>query len=214
VTVSPAFAAVAGAALVAVAVAFVLRPAQLAPHPAPEFHEPDEAGRVAPPVRPPTLVYVAGAVRHPGVYALADGARARDALAKAGGATGDADLVAVNLAAHVADGDEIAVPRRGEARTAPRARAAHRRAPSGEGRRRRPRRSDAPEAFAGPTVDLNAADQRTLAGLPGIGPALAERIVAFRSLNGPFASVDGLADVAGITPRRLDALAPRLTAGR
>lgn len=213
-TISPSLAALGGAAAVALAVAFVLRPAQLAPHPPPELAAPPEGDRSPPPERPPTLVYVAGAVRHPGVYALADGARARDALARAGGATGDADLVAVNLAAHVADGDEIAVPRIGEARSAPRARSAHRRTASGEGRRRRPRRSDAPEAFSGPAVDLNAADERTLAELPGIGPTLAQRIVAFRSLNGPFASVDGLADVAGITPRRLDALAPRLTAGR
>ena len=73
---------------------------------------------VPPPERAQLLVYVAGAVVHPGVYALASDARARDALAKAGGATHDADLVAVNLAAHVADGDELAVPRQGEARSA------------------------------------------------------------------------------------------------
>ena len=214
-TISPALAAVAGAALVAVVVAFVLRPAQLAVHPAPELGVPHDAERVPPPAREQTLVYVAGAVLHPGVYALSAGARARDALAEAGGATRDADLVAVNLAAHVADGDEIAVPRQGEARPAPRVRSAYRRKPAAgsERRRRRPRRGDAPEAEAGPTVDVNAADERTLAELPGIGPTLAERIVAFRTLNGPFASVDGLADVAGITPRRLDALVSRLTAG-
>jgi competence protein ComEA len=216
VSISPSLAALAGAALVATIVAFVLRPAQLAVPAAPEPPPVREAERVPPPLRPQTLVYVAGAVIHPGVYALAPDARARDALAKAGGATGDADLVAVNLAAHVADGDEIAVPRRGEERTPPRARAARRRttaATSGR-RRRRPRRSDAPASADGPTVDLNAADERTLAELPGIGPTLAERIVDFRNLNGPFASVDGLADVAGITPRRLDALLPLLTAGR
>ena len=211
-TVSPSLAAVAGAALAAVVVAFVLRPAQLAPPVAPEPSLPHAAEPDPRPVSAAALVYVAGAVRRPGVYALTADARARDALAKAGGATGDADLVAVNLAAHVADGDEIAVPRRGEVRTAPRVRSAHRRKPAA-GERRRRRRSDAPAADAGPTVDLNAADARTLADLPGIGPTLAERIVAFRNLNGPFASVDGLADVAGITPRRLDALVPRLTAG-
>jgi competence protein ComEA len=211
VTVSPSLAAVAGAALVAVVVAFVLRPAQLAPPTAPEPRLPQAVEPDPRPVREPALVYVAGAVRRPGVYALTADARARDALAKAGGATDDADLVAVNLAAHVADGDEIAVPRRGEARTVPRVRSAHRRKPAAGERRRR--RGDAPAADAGPTVDLNAADARTLADLPGIGPTLAERIVAFRNLNGPFASVDGLADVAGITPRRLDALVPRLTAG-
>ncbi len=215
-TITPALAAVAAATVVALVVAFVLRPAQLTPHPPPELSVPHDDPAVPAAAHEQTLVYVAGAVLHPGVYALAAGARARDALAKAGGSTSDADLVAVNLAAHVADGDEIAVPRQGEARTAPRARSTHRRAPAaGAGRRRRrPGRSDAPQAPDGRSVDLNAADEATLAELPGIGPTLAERIVAFRTLNGPFASVDGLADVAGITPRRLDALVPLLTAGR
>jgi competence protein ComEA len=209
VIISPSLAALAGAAAVALVVAFVLRPAQLAPHPEPALGAPAQAER--PPAPPPrTLVYVAGAVVHPGVYALSGDARAQDALAKAGGATRDADLVAVNLAARVADGDEIAVPRQGEAR-AP-ARSAHRRPPAGGARRRRsPRRA---ETATGPVVDLNAADARTLSELPGIGPVLAERIVDFRALNGPFASVDGLADVAGVTPQRLDAILPRLTAGR
>ncbi len=209
-TISPALAALAGAAAVALAVAFVLRPSQLAPHEEPALQLPTHAPTAGAPASPRTLVYVAGAVVHPGVYALGADARAQDALAKAGGATHDADLVAVNLAAHVADGDEIAVPRQGEAR--PPARSAHRRTPAGGTHRRHsPRRSD---AAAGPVVDLNAADAATLAGLPGIGPVLAGRIVDFRTVNGPFASVDGLADVAGITPQRLDALLPRLTAGR
>jgi competence protein ComEA len=207
---------VLGAGLVAVTVAFVLRPAQLVPHAPAEPVVEREPERPAPPSAAPELVYVAGAVVHPGVYPVTAGARARDALAKAGGATGDADLVAVNLAARVADGDEIAVPRRGEGQAAPRARSTHRRsAAAGERRsRRRPRRSDAPAADGGATVDLNAADAQTLAALPGIGPVLADRIVAFRDANGPFASVDGLADVAGITPSRLNALVPYLNAGR
>ncbi len=217
-TLTPSLAALAGAALVAVVFAFVIRPAQLAPPAAPEVHPPLEAVRASAPVRPPVLVYVAGAVVHPGVYPVAGDARAQDALAKAGGATRDADLIAVNLAAHVADGDEIAVPHQGDVR-APTARPAHRRTSAPARRtRRRPRRSaTTADDAAGPdaavqSVDLNSADERTLAELPGIGPTLAERIVEFRTLNGPFASVDGLADVAGITPARLDALAPLLTA--
>jgi competence protein ComEA len=219
VNISPSLAAVAGAAIVAVIVAFVLRPAQLAPHPAPESTPTPERVRAPVVERAQTLVYVAGAVVHPGVYALSGDARARDALAKAGGATHDADLVAVNLAAHVADGDEIAVPRYGEETTGPATRAgAHRTSPSTARRtRRRPRRTpntaERPVADA-PVVDLNSADAATLAELPGIGPTLAERIVEFRTLNGPFTSVDGLADVAGITPQRLDTLMPLLTAGR
>ena len=205
----------------AVVVAFVLRPAQLTvPHPAPAITDMIERVHAQPPERTQTLVYVAGAVVHPGVYALSGDARARDALAKAGGATHDADLVAVNLAARVADGDEVAVPRYGDEASGPTARSGARKT-SGTARRtrRRPRRSTASRSDAPPgdnvsSVDLNSADAATLAELPGIGPTLAERIVEFRTLNGPFASVDGLADVAGITPQRLDALAPLLTAGR
>ncbi len=61
-------------------------------------------------------------------------------------------------------------------------------------------------------VDLNRADAETLATLPGVGPGLAERIVAFRTANGPFASPDELLDVAGFTDRRLDAVLPYVAA--
>jgi competence protein ComEA len=217
-TITPSLAAIAGASLVAVLVAFVFRPAQLAPHAAPELAASHEPAHSAPPVPARALVYVAGAVVHPGVYALSGDARAQDALAKAGGATHDADLVAVNLAAHVADGDEIAVPHQGEIRTRPSARSAHRPSSAVARRtRRRPRRNErsADGAAAGEhIVDINVADSRALAELPGIGPTLAQRIVEFRALNGPFASVDGLADVAGITPRSLETLTPLITVGR
>jgi competence protein ComEA len=215
VKITPPFAAIAGASLVAIVVAFVLRPAQLAPHSAPELTVTPEVAHASA-VAPQIKVYVAGAVVHPGVYAVGANERAQDALAKAGGATRDADLVAVNLAAHVADGDEIAVPHQGESRSRPAAAPGRRRAPSAGTRTRgRPRRTAvAPPVSGAPSIDVNAADAATLAQLPGIGATLAERIVQFRALNGPFASVDGLADVAGITPQRLDALAPLVRAGR
>src|SRR5919204_127060 len=61
------------------------------------------------------LVHVAGAVRHPGVYRLRDGQRVQDAVKRAGGARRGADLNAINLAAKVADGQQVVVPRRGAA---------------------------------------------------------------------------------------------------
>jgi competence protein ComEA len=218
VKITPALAALVAAFIVALIVAFVLRPAQLTVHPAPDptsLHTAEPVPNAPARARPRPLVYVAGAVVHPGVYAVDGDARARDALAQAGGATRDADLVAVNLAAHVADGDEIAVPRRGEA-PAP-ARSARRRvADAGAAHRRRPRRRAAHAERTGDAaaiIDVNSADAGTLTGLPGIGPVLAERIVEFRTLNGPFTSVDGLADVAGMTPQRLDELEPLVTVG-
>jgi competence protein ComEA len=220
VKLSPGLVALIAALIVAVVVAYVLRPAQLTVHPLPaptiaRSAEPEPNAPLR--IRPRPLVYVAGAVVHPGVYAVAGDARARDALAAAGGATHDADLVAVNLAARIADGDEIAVPRIGDtpaaAARSPRRRVAgasgmHRRRP-----RRRAERSADPSTAPAATVDLNTADESELAELPGIGPTLAARIVEFRTLNGPFASVDGLADVAGITPARLDELIPLISVG-
>jgi competence protein ComEA len=163
------------------------------------------------------MVYVAGEVGRPGVYPVRPDARAKDALALAGGTRPDADLVAVNLAAHLRDGDEIVVPARGAPLAAP-ARtsgASHRiggRRAHGPRRGRPHRHARADEPPPAGQVDINAADAGELATIPGIGPGLAERIVAFRTSNGPFASVDELLDVSGITDRRLDALLPYVVA--
>jgi competence protein ComEA len=154
------------------------------------------------------LAYVAGSVQRPGVYPVPAGARVRDLLAAAGGTRGDADLVAVNLAAHVEDGDEVVVPARGE--LAPRHRT---RRVDGPRRRRHARGRGGRRARAAPPdapLDLNAADATQLAQIPGIGPTLADRIVAFRTANGPFASTDELLDVEGFTDKRLDAVTPYL----
>ncbi len=169
------------------------------------------------------VVYVAGAVRHPGVYTVPAGARAGDALAHAGGGRPDADLIAVNLAAHLRDGDEIAVPVLGVdasprklaiagGQGAHRKRGARSNGASGKagprsarGGGHRVRRADAPPPDS---VDLNSADATTLETLPGVGSALAERIVLFRAANGPFGSVDELLDVSGITERRLELISP------
>lgn len=166
------------------------------------------APRAAPPATG-VVVYVAGDVAHPGVYHLAAGTRVVDALERAGNAKPDADLVAVNLAEPLRDGEEIAVGAKGERLTrSPRARARPTHAPRGaRGTRRTRKRATAPAS----PLDLNTADAETLASLPGVGIGLAERIVQFRDANGPFDSVDELADVAGITDRRLEQLAPYLT---
>lgn len=148
------------------------------------------------------VVYVAGAVEHPGLYRLRGGARAADAVRRAGGLLPQADPVAVNLAERLSDGEEIAVLRTGEA---PRART---RRAAGSSRRRKSA-ATVPSA----PLDLNAADETALASLPGVGDTLAARIVEYRRVNGPFASVDELADVAGMSQRRVDALAPYLVAG-
>jgi competence protein ComEA len=182
-------------------------------------------GRARRTAAPQAMVYVAGDVIRPGVYPVRPEARTRDALALAGGARPDADLVAVNLAAHVRDGDEIVVPVHGEppppnaARGGTRHGRGHRtggprRRTDGTtsagrgGRHRRTHRDGSPPA----EVDINTADADTLAMIPGIRGGLAKRIVEFRAQNGAFASVDELLDVAGITEHRLDAMLPYVVA--
>jgi competence protein ComEA len=148
--------------------------------------------RIAPPA---AIVYLAGAVVHPGLYALTDTARVDDAIRRAGGLRADADRDAVNLAEHITDGEEIRVPRIGEATPRP-ART----------------RSKRKKRVAPPTsIDINTADAAALSSLPGLGATLAERIVRFRDVNGPFASIDELADVAGMTQKRVDAIVPYVT---
>ncbi len=144
------------------------------------------------------VVYVAGAVERPGLYTLASSARVNDAVARAGGLRSDADADAIDLAEHVTDGEEIRALRIGE----PAPRAAHRHT----ARRRPSRKARVPVGV----IDVNTADASALTALPGVGTTLAERIVEYRRVNGPFASLDELADVAGMTQRRIDAIAPYL----
>ncbi len=135
-----------------------------------------------PPTAGPLLVHVVGAVTHPGVYELATGARARDAVTAAGGATRRAVLEGLNLAAPVADGEQVVVPVKGQA-------------------------SHAPATPSRPAiVRLNQADEAALDTLPGVGPATAQRIIAWRDEHGPFGSVEDLLDVPGIGESKLGAM--------
>ena len=145
------------------------------------------------------LVHVAGAVRRPGVYRLAAGARVEDAVRRAGGARPGADVNAINLAAKVADGQQVVVPAR-----APTAPAASGSGPSADAG------AAAGAAAAGPVtgapVSLNSATAEQLDTLAGVGPATASKIIEYRTQNGGFRSVDDLAQVPGIGPKRMESL--------
>lgn len=142
------------------------------------------------------VVHVAGAVRTPGVVRLGSGARVDDAVRAAGGPTADAEPDLVNLAAPVADGDRIHVPRVGEVARDTVAPAGV--PPGGAGV------AGAPGAAS--SVDVNRADVAALTALPGIGPVTAAAIVDERDRNGPFRDVDDLRRVRGIGPAKVEAL--------
>jgi competence protein ComEA len=140
--------------------------------------------RVARPARPaarPLVIDVAGAVRRPGLHRLPAGTRVAAAVAAAGGATARADLAAVNLAAPLADGEQIVVPVRGRGGPA----------------------SASSGGAANAPVDLNSAGAEQLDALPGIGPATAAKIVAYRRDHGAFHSLAELDGVSGIGPSKL-----------
>jgi competence protein ComEA len=126
-------------------------------------------------------VHILGEVRRPGLYALRDGDRAVDAVAAAGGFTEAADAAGLNLARFVSDGEQIIVPAIGEA----------------------------PVAGAGGVsgkVNLNTADAALLDTLPGVGPAIAAEIIAWREQHGRFESIEDLLDVGGIGDAKFESL--------
>ena len=135
------------------------------------------------------LVHAAGAVAHPGVYELVAGARVADLIDAAGGPTPDADVDQLNLAAPVADGERVYVPRVGE--VVPVA------ASTAGGRSVR--------------LDLNTATLDQLDELPGIGPATAQAIIDERDRRGRFRSVEELLDVRGIGPAKLEQIRDLVT---
>jgi len=126
------------------------------------------------------VVYVSGWVATPGVVEVAEGSIVADAVSAAGGALEGALLESINLAASVLDGDHIQIP-----------------GPDGLA-----------DAFGGGTPDdgriaLNRADAAELEALPGVGPVLAERIVAYREANGPYQTAEDLLEVSGIGEAKL-----------
>src|SRR3954451_5591963 len=135
------------------------------------------------------VVDVVGEVRRPGLYRLADGSRIADAVARAGGATRKAELAQVNLAAPLADGEQVVVPAHGAAAAA---------APAAAGG------GDAAAPSA--PIQLSTATVEQLDSLPGVGPATAQKILDYRTKHGAFSSVDELDAVPGIGPKRLEQL--------
>jgi competence protein ComEA len=134
------------------------------------------------------LVQVVGQVRKPGLYELPTNSRVVDAIAAAGGFTPTADQSSLNLAQVVADGQQIVVAVKGATPSAPTTGAA-----------------------GTASVDINTADATTLETLDGIGPALAQRILAYRTAHGGFRTVSDLQNVTGIGPKKFAAIKSSVT---
>ncbi|GAA1758063.1 ComEA family DNA-binding protein [Nostocoides vanveenii] len=150
---------------------------------------------------PPVIVHVVGQVARPGVVSLPAGSRVEDAVEKAGGATGKADLGAVNLARLCVDGEQIRIPKPGEVITAP----------GGSSPGGSPSGPSGSSGQANGKVSLNTADATALDTLPGVGPVLAQRILDWRAEHGRFSSIDELGEVSGIGEKLLAQLSPLVT---
>lgn len=163
--------------------------------------------------KPQLVVHVTGAVVKPGVYRFDQGARIADAIEAAGGALPEGMADALNLAAHLADGDKLYVPTVQEAKAQAPA------SPAAAGATQVPVTSlsgastgAASKGTAkGGKVNVNTAGLAELQSVTGIGPATAKAIVEHRTKFGPFKSLENLTDVKGIGPATLEKLRPYLT---
>ena len=153
--------------------------------PQPEPIEIIEPTMVPTPTPSPIHVHVTGAVQRPGLYVLSPASRLAQALEAAGGMTADADQERVNLADRVLDGQQVYIPTRGTPPPPSPTPSAHSQAAlsSGDVRGR---------------ININKASLAELDTLPGIGPAYAQRIMAYREANGPFADPSKIVKVKGI----------------
>lgn len=162
------------------------------------------ASEASPPPAGVVVVHVVGAVQRAGVVSLGAGSRVSVAIDRAGGATPDADLARLNLAREVVDGERLYVPKVGETEVPAALDDAG--AVPGAGTGGAAGGSDDGVAV----VNLNSADQAALETLPGIGPSLAGRILAWREEHGRFGSVEDLLDVSGIGDGRFADLRDRV----
>ena len=155
------------------------------------FYEQQQSPLLAPAVRESAaettmMVYVSGAVNHPGVVQLNSGGRAIDAVKACGGLLPSADADKVNMAQALKDGDQLAVPEKTAAPAVT--------LPQAEGR-----------------ISINTADEKALDSLPGIGPAMAKRIVEYRQQQGPFTQLEDLKKVRGLGQAKYEKLKDKIT---
>jgi competence protein ComEA len=148
------------------------------------------------PTETPIIVHITGAVPRPGVYALAKGSRAQDAISAAGGFLADADKTGINLARALEDGEQLDIPYLPGASPL-----VIIEAPA------------AAEPPAAELININIASQSELDTLPGIGPTTARKIIEYRDANGPFAAIEDIIKVSGIGQVTFERIKDLITVG-
>jgi competence protein ComEA len=179
-------AGILGAVAVSVAALVLSRPS------APQIliQQPSSRPPGSPPVPALIVVHLSGEILSPGVYQLPLGARVDDAVRAAGGVTAEGDVNRLNLAARLADGQHLVVPRRTEQVTV--------------------NLAASPSPMPG-RINVNTATVAELDGLPGIGPVTAQRIVAYRQQHGPFTRIDELRDAKLVNQGTLEKIKDLIT---
>lgn len=186
------------------------RPVAVAVTPPPVTAAPESAspGAASPTAPPPLVVHVLGAVRKPGLVSLAVGSRVQDALDAAGGLTGKADPGELNLAQPVADGQQIVVGTRDKPSEVRDGTGGSTGSAGGDSGGGGSGGGGSGGGGSGGAVNLNTATQLQLEELPGVGPVMAGKIIAWRTENGRFSRVEELQEIDGVGPKTYAKLAP------
>lgn len=164
------------------------------------------------PTKEPIAVHVIGAVPRPGLYEFAEGARIQDAIDAAGGLLTSADVNKINLAALLEDGQQLTIPYKpGEEPVA-----GEPSDPSGGDDTLILPGAETPESPGtgeddNERVNINTASLEELDNLPGIGPTIAQRIIDYRTENGPFATIEDILNVSGVGPSTFDQIKDLIT---
>ena len=160
------------------------------------------------PTKAPLAVHVIGAVPRPGLYEFAEGARNQDAIDAAGGLLSSANVDAINLAALLSDGQQLNIPYLEGQALAEESTSLELPGSSGNNETPTP---ESPLSTDGELININTATLEEFDSLPGIGPTIAQRIIDYRTENGPFSAIEELMDVSGVGPATFDEIKNLIT---
>ena len=160
------------------------------------------------PTKAPLAVHVIGAVPRPGLYEFAEGARNQDAIDAAGGLLSSANVDAINLAALLSDGQQLNIPYLEGQALAEESTSLELPGSSGNNETSTP---ESPLSTDGELININTATLEEFDSLPGIGPTIAQRIIDYRTENGPFSAIEELMDVSGVGPATFDEIKNLIT---